>query len=101
MPNNTRASGPTSIASMIRRSPPTVDLSGGKASAQLQTVFKAVRRAAQPVALRDMMRSGASEKELVEVIESAVKRKKGKHAGMLDMYEISRNKIRPMILIGG
>ncbi|NXD70954.1 MOCS1 protein, partial [Eolophus roseicapillus] len=50
------------------------------------------------VSLRDHLRSGASEEELVQVIGAAVGRKKKQHAGM---YNISQMKNRPMILIGG
>ncbi|NWS46582.1 MOCS1 protein, partial [Probosciger aterrimus] len=48
------------------------------------------------VSLRDHLRSGASEEELVQVIGAAVGRKKKQHAGM---YNISQMKNRPMILI--
>ncbi|XP_044866109.1 molybdenum cofactor biosynthesis protein 1 isoform X3 [Mauremys mutica] len=50
------------------------------------------------VSLRDHLRSGASEDELVQIIGSAVGRKKKQHAGM---FNISQMKNRPMILIGG
>lgn len=50
------------------------------------------------VSLRDAMRSGATNDQIKEIIGEAVKRKKAKHAGM---YEISKTKNRPMILIGG
>ncbi len=40
------------------------------------------------------------DEELSVIIDAAVKRKKAKHGGMFDMYEISQNKNRPMILIG-
>ncbi|NXT73210.1 MOCS1 protein, partial [Zapornia atra] len=50
------------------------------------------------VSLRDHLRSGASEEELVQVIGAAVGRKKKQHAGM---FNISQMKNRPMILIGG
>lgn len=50
------------------------------------------------ISLRDHMRSGASEEELLQVIESAVWDKKEKHAGM-DNINTQTN--RPMILIGG
>ncbi|KAM4680423.1 molybdenum cofactor biosynthesis protein 1 isoform 1-T1 [Amazona ochrocephala] len=48
------------------------------------------------VSLRDYLRSGASEEELVQVIGAAVGRKKKQHAGM---FNISQMKNRPMILI--
>lgn len=50
------------------------------------------------VSLRDALRSGASEEELLGVIGAAVKRKKKQHAGMSNL---SKLKNRPMILIGG
>ncbi|PKK26733.1 molybdenum cofactor synthesis 1, transcript variant X2 [Columba livia] len=50
------------------------------------------------VSLRDHLRSGASEEQLVQIIGAAVGRKKKQHAGM---FNISRMKNRPMILIGG
>ncbi|XP_052009513.1 molybdenum cofactor biosynthesis protein 1 isoform X3 [Xyrauchen texanus] len=49
------------------------------------------------VSLRDCLRSGASEEELLHIIGSAVGRKKKRHAGM---FNISQMKNRPMILIG-
>lgn len=50
------------------------------------------------VSLRDLMREGKSDEELVEVIGAAVKKKKKQHAGM---FELASRKNRPMILIGG
>jgi cyclic pyranopterin phosphate synthase len=50
------------------------------------------------VSLRDAVRSGKSDEELLQIIGAAVKRKKRQHAGMLN---ISHMKNRPMILIGG
>lgn len=50
------------------------------------------------VSLRDCLRTGASEEELVGIIGAAVGRKKKQHAGM---FSISQMKNRPMILIGG
>ncbi|KAM3930687.1 molybdenum cofactor biosynthesis protein 1 isoform 4-T4 [Leptodactylus fuscus] len=50
------------------------------------------------VSLRDWLRKGASEEELIQVIGAAVGRKKKQHAGM---FSISQMKNRPMILIGG
>ncbi|OLL22510.1 Molybdenum cofactor biosynthesis protein 1 [Neolecta irregularis DAH-3] len=49
------------------------------------------------VSLRDMIRSGCSDNEMLEVIGMAVKRKKKEHAG-IGMLENMKN--RPMILIG-
>ncbi|XP_057716306.1 molybdenum cofactor biosynthesis protein 1 isoform X2 [Corythoichthys intestinalis] len=48
------------------------------------------------VSLRDMLRSGASDEELLQIIGAAVGRKKKQHAGM---FNISQMKNRPMILI--
>lgn len=50
------------------------------------------------VSLRDLMRHGASDEDLVKVIRGALHLKKEKHA---DMEEIDVIKNRPMILIGG
>ncbi|XP_056250008.1 molybdenum cofactor biosynthesis protein 1 isoform X1 [Seriola aureovittata] len=49
------------------------------------------------VSLRDVLRSGASDEELLQIIGAAVGRKKKQHAGM---FSISQMKNRPMILIG-
>ncbi|XP_010975593.1 molybdenum cofactor biosynthesis protein 1 isoform X2 [Camelus dromedarius] len=48
------------------------------------------------VSLRDHLRAGASEEELLSIIGAAVGRKKRQHAGM---FNISQMKNRPMILI--
>ncbi|XP_034078350.1 molybdenum cofactor biosynthesis protein 1 isoform X1 [Gymnodraco acuticeps] len=48
------------------------------------------------VSLRDVLRSGVSEEELLQIVGAAVGRKKKQHAGM---YNISQMKNRPMILI--
>uniref|UniRef100_A0A3Q2CTL4 Molybdenum cofactor synthesis 1 n=1 Tax=Cyprinodon variegatus TaxID=28743 RepID=A0A3Q2CTL4_CYPVA len=50
------------------------------------------------VSLRDVLRSGAPDDELLQIIGAAVGRKKKQHAGM---FNISQMKNRPMILIGG
>ncbi|KAL4624259.1 molybdenum cofactor biosynthesis protein 1 isoform X1 [Arapaima gigas] len=50
------------------------------------------------VSLRDRLRSGATEEELLHIIGAAVSRKKKQHAGM---FSISQMKNRPMILIAG
>uniref|UniRef100_A0A8C9R712 Molybdenum cofactor biosynthesis protein 1 n=1 Tax=Scleropages formosus TaxID=113540 RepID=A0A8C9R712_SCLFO len=50
------------------------------------------------VSLRDCLRSGATDEELLQIIGAAVGRKKKQHAGM---FSISQMKNRPMILIGG
>lgn len=52
----------------------------------------------EEVSLRDMLRSGATEAEMLELIGLAVGRKKGAHADM-DLLKTMKN--RPMILIGG
>ncbi|XP_032403633.1 molybdenum cofactor biosynthesis protein 1 isoform X2 [Xiphophorus hellerii] len=48
------------------------------------------------VSLRDILRSGASDEELLRIIGAAVGRKKKQHAGM---FTISQMKNRPMVLI--
>ncbi len=53
---------------------------------------------ATEVSLRDKMRLGASDSELLETIGLAVSGKKEKHAGMQDIDVVTN---RPMILIGG
>lgn len=50
------------------------------------------------VSLRDAIRSGASDEELLQIVGAAVGRKKKQHAGM---FNISQMKNRPMIFIGG
>jgi cyclic pyranopterin phosphate synthase len=50
------------------------------------------------VSLRDAMRTGQSDEDLVETIQQAVYKKKFAHAGM---SELAQSKNRPMILIGG
>lgn len=50
------------------------------------------------ISLRDPIRSGADDNELMEIIGRAVKRKKAAHAGMFD---IAKTANRPMIHIGG
>ncbi|KAG5340927.1 hypothetical protein C0989_012550 [Termitomyces sp. Mn162] len=52
---------------------------------------------AKEVSLRDEMRKGASDEELLHIIGNAVSDKKEKHAGMEDI-DVVKN--RPMILIG-
>ncbi|KAM6182510.1 molybdenum cofactor biosynthesis protein 1 [Erethizon dorsatum] len=49
------------------------------------------------VSLRDHLRAGASEEELLTIIGAAVGRKKRQHSGM---FNIAQMKNRPMILIG-
>ncbi|KAF7307208.1 Elp3 domain-containing protein [Mycena indigotica] len=53
---------------------------------------------AKEVSLRDRMRLGASDMELLDVIQSAVLGKQEKHAGMKEIDVVNN---RPMILIGG
>lgn len=50
------------------------------------------------VSLRNMIRQGKADEELLEIIGAAVKKKKKQHAGM---FELASKKNRPMILIGG
>lgn len=50
------------------------------------------------ISLRDAMRSGCSEDDLLALVGAAVRRKKQQHAGM---QNLSKMKNRPMILIGG
>lgn len=50
------------------------------------------------VSLRDALRQKATDEQLEELISSAIRRKKEKHAGM---ENLSSMKNRPMILIGG
>ncbi|XP_076339055.1 molybdenum cofactor biosynthesis protein 1-like [Tachypleus tridentatus] len=50
------------------------------------------------VSLRDILRSGISKENLLEIISTAVNQKKPQHAGM---FSINKMKNRPMILIGG
>ncbi len=53
---------------------------------------------ASEVSLRDAMRSGATDAELLQVISRAVGRKHARHAGM---HQLSEMPNRPMITIGG
>jgi len=53
---------------------------------------------AKEVSLRDKMRMGASDDDLLKIVGQAVTGKMEKHAGMEDI-NVTTN--RPMILIGG
>lgn len=53
---------------------------------------------AKEISLRDVVRSGATDEDLLQIIGSAVTEKKEKHAGM-EGIDVLTN--RPMILIGG
>ena len=53
---------------------------------------------ASEVSLRDAVRGGATDDDLLAVVSAAVRRKKASHAGM---HEIARTSNRPMITIGG
>ena len=53
---------------------------------------------AAEVSLRDALRSGMAEPELLHVIQAAVGRKHKQHAGM---FNLAQMKNRPMIKIGG
>lgn len=50
------------------------------------------------VSLRDEMRAGATDEQLVELIQAGVWRKKPAHAGLHQLVDLEN---RPMILIGG
>jgi molybdenum cofactor biosynthesis enzyme MoaA len=50
------------------------------------------------ISLRDQIRQGASDDQILQTIGMAVHGKKEKHAGMEDIDTITN---RPMILIGG
>lgn len=50
------------------------------------------------VSLRDAIREGATDDDLLAIISTAVKRKKAAHAGM---FELSRMNNRAMVKIGG
>lgn len=50
------------------------------------------------ISLRDALRNGCSEEDLLMMIGAAVKRKKKQHAGMMNLAQMPN---RPMILIGG
>ncbi|MPC34010.1 Molybdenum cofactor biosynthesis protein 1 [Portunus trituberculatus] len=52
---------------------------------------------AAEISLRDAMRRGCADKELLEVVGAAVGRKRRRHAGMQNLVRL---KNRPMILIG-
>jgi len=53
------------------------------------------------VSLRDMLRNGATDDELGEVVEAAIYQKYYALGGNQDMYDIASRKNRPMITIGG
>ena len=53
---------------------------------------------AKEISLRDQMRQGCTDEELLQTIGLAVQGKKEKHAGMEDIDVVTN---RPMILIGG
>jgi Molybdenum cofactor biosynthesis enzyme len=53
---------------------------------------------ATEVSLRDVMRQGASDEELLQTINRAVLGKQEKHVGMENIDVVTN---RPMILIGG
>jgi molybdenum cofactor biosynthesis enzyme MoaA len=52
----------------------------------------------EEVSLRDLVRDGSSDEELIRVIRSALGMKKEKHSGMEDIDVVNN---RPMIKIGG
>ena len=51
--------------------------------------------------LRDAMRAGATDDELLDIIGVAVQKKHAVLGGNGDMYGIAANSNRPMITIGG
>jgi molybdenum cofactor biosynthesis enzyme MoaA len=53
---------------------------------------------AKEVSLRDLMRNGQTDEEIIPVIARAVGNKAAAHAGMLNLAQMEN---RPMILIGG
>lgn len=53
---------------------------------------------AKEISLRDQMRQGASDEDLLQTVSLAIHGKKAKHAGMEDIDVVTN---RPMILIGG
>ncbi|KAH7463775.1 hypothetical protein PRIC1_006523 [Phytophthora ramorum] len=53
------------------------------------------------VSLRDAMRYNIADKDIHDIVDVAVKRKKFALGGHGDMYGLSKAKNRPMILIGG
>ncbi|CAI9103240.1 OLC1v1001691C3 [Oldenlandia corymbosa var. corymbosa] len=60
--------------------------------------FKVCLFGPSEVSLRDPLRSGVDDNELIKIIGAAVKRKKASHAGMFDLAKTPN---RPMIHIGG
>ncbi|GAB2230203.1 hypothetical protein Droror1_Dr00014461 [Drosera rotundifolia] len=60
--------------------------------------FKVCLFGPSEVSLRDPLRCGADDSELMEIIGRSVKRKKAAHAGM---FELAKTANRPMIHIGG
>jgi cyclic pyranopterin phosphate synthase len=67
-------------------------------SSFLLTVRKVCLFDAKEVSLRDQMRRGATDLELLGIIGQAVMGKQEKHLGMEDIDVVTN---RPMILIGG
>jgi len=53
---------------------------------------------ANEISLRDVIRDGADDEQLSDVVSQALGRKKARHAGM---FEIAKMKNRPMTTIGG
>jgi cyclic pyranopterin phosphate synthase len=64
----------------------------------LNGIFQVCLFGNSEVSLRDLLRRGGNDEELLAVIGQAVQRKKFAHAGM---SELASTKNRPMILIGG
>ncbi|KZT27704.1 molybdenum cofactor biosynthesis prote [Neolentinus lepideus HHB14362 ss-1] len=53
------------------------------------------------VSLRDRIRAGATDDDLLDLIGQAVRGKAEKHGGMKDLDDLRKGPNRPMILIGG
>jgi len=53
------------------------------------------------VSLRDAMRAGASDDEILDLARTALSKKHAKHAGLASPYDISLSRNRPMTTIGG
>jgi len=53
------------------------------------------------ISLRDAMREGASDAQLLSLVSSALGRKHARHAGLASPHDIARTKNRPMTTIGG
>eukprot|EP00070_Physeter_catodon_P028692 XP_028335586.1 molybdenum cofactor biosynthesis protein 1 isoform X13 [Physeter catodon] len=77
-------------------SPPALPAPPTPPSSSFGPSFQVCLFGSSEVSLRDHLRAGASEEELLSIVGAAVGRKKRQHAGM---FSISQMKNRPMILI--